>query len=141
MELRSVGNSLNEFALAQSEQVLLRSFFMDEIWKDVVGYEGLYKVSNIGNIKNRHGKVLSLVKSTNGYYRIILSKNKRIKSFAVHRLIFDAFIGIDNSLQINHIDGVKTNNNLSNLEQCNLRENTTHYFKDKYTGTRKSSIS
>ena len=52
MELRSVGNPLNELVLAQSEQVLLRDFFMDEIWKPLAGFEGMYQVSNYGRIKS-----------------------------------------------------------------------------------------
>lgn len=114
-----------------------------EIWKDVIGYEGLYQVSNFGKIKSldiyvnskngsrrlHKGKVLKNNISKNGYYSVILCKNGKHSKKLVHRLVADAFI--ENKLkkkQVNHIDGNKTNNTVNNLEWCTPYENMQHAY-------------
>lgn len=97
---------------------------MDELWKDIKGYEGLYQASNFGNIRllnnNKHLKQGILSK---GYLRVTLSK----KSFLSHRIIATTFIpNPDNKKCVNHIDGNKLNNNVNNLEWCTHSENMQH---------------
>ena len=108
----------------------------NEIWKDVVGYEGYYQVSNKGsvrsleridNIGRKHrGRTLRLL-NHNGYRYIRLSKNGVTKTYIVHRLVAEAFIPNPKGLlEINHIDEDKINNNIENLEWCTRKHNVNH---------------
>jgi len=104
-----------------------------EIWKDIVGYEGLYQVSNLGkvkNIKNNTIKIPTLCK--NGYLYVDLWKeNKRIKK-TIHRLVAEHFLKNNNNYtDINHIDGNKQNNILTNLEFCNRSYNLKEAYRLK----------
>lgn len=120
----------------------------EEIWKPVRGYENLYEVSSFGKIRsvdkvvytnNRFnkmqkkikGKILSpFLNKKTGYMQVALSKNKKTKLYLVHRLVALTFFPIDNiSLQVNHIDGNKQNNNVENLEWCTRSENIVHAYK------------
>lgn len=114
---------------------------MVEIWKDVVGYEGFYQVSNFGNIK-RIGSFKGVNKlyldnyylkhkdNGKGYFRVKLSVNGKIKMIMVHRIIAEAFVTrIKNKNVINHKDGNKKNNALLNLEWCTQSENCIHASK------------
>ena len=105
-----------------------------EIWKDILNYEGLYQVSNYGNVKslnriNRNGKtvhekILSQAKSTSGYLQVNLSKDNKVKIFQVHRLVAVAFIdNPDNKPQVDHIDNNKHNNHVENLRWVTGKEN------------------
>jgi hypothetical protein len=126
---------------------------MEEIWKDIQGYEGLYQVSNLGRIKSlgrtikRIGpkgkifdrtypeKVLKYGKDKKGYYRTVLSLDGINTTVKVHRIVAQTFIpNPENKPQVNHIDGNKTNNRIDNLEWCNNQENQDHSWK---TGLRK----
>lgn len=107
-----------------------------EIYKDVIGYEGLYKVSNYGNIisvarhRRKESKVLKQCLLRTGYYCIDLCNNGVIKKHLVHRLVANAFL--DNHLnkeQVNHINGIKNDNKLENLEWCTRSENQLHSIK------------
>ena len=93
-----------------------------EYWKPVVGYEGLYEVSNWGRVKSlKFGKekILKQSKNNKGYCLVTLSKNGTHKHFQVHRLVALHFLPNPNNLpQINHKDENKTNNNVDNLEWC-----------------------
>ena len=100
-----------------------------EEWKSIPGYEGLYEVSNLGRVRSldrydgrnhfRKGKVLSLVKNTDGYLKVLLKCNTKCKTITVHRLVAQAFIpNPDNLPIINHKDEDKTNNRVENLEWC-----------------------
>ena len=100
----------------------------NEVWKDAVGYEGLYEVSSEGNIRKVGGtnKKLTLDRTT-GYLKSSMTKNKNTYPETVHRVVAKAFI--DRSLSgryvvVDHIDDVKTNNKLSNLRVISIRENT-----------------
>lgn len=99
-----------------------------EVWKDIEGYEGLYQVSNKGRVKslgngksnNSKERTLKLTKNKDGYLKISLFKNGKIKSYLVHRLVATTFIpNPDNLSEINHIDENKENNCANNLEWCN----------------------
>lgn len=108
---------------------------MQEVWRDVVGYEGLYKVSNLGNVYScKRKKCLSpnIPKSCVNvtYHSIVtLRKDGKQKCFGVHRLVAMAFIpNPDNLPIVNHKDGNKQNNAVDNLEWCTQRYNVEHYF-------------
>lgn len=111
-----------------------------EIWKDVVGYEGYYEVSNFGNVRSidryvnhssggeriSKGKYLKQ-QILKGYKRVQLSKERKVKHHFVHRLVAFAFIPNPNNLpEINHIDEDKTNNNVENLEWCDTKYNINY---------------
>ena len=99
---------------------------MTEIWKDVKGYEGLYKISNYGEVWSvRKQGLLKKGKGGRGYYSVSLYKNKKQKSFTIHRLVANNFI--ENPFEkpcINHIDENKKNNHYSNLEWVTHKENS-----------------
>lgn len=98
-----------------------------EIWKDIVGYEGLYQISSKGNIVSKNGKVKSQAIDHGGYCTVWLSKNSVQKCLKVHRLVAQSFIeNPENKKTVNHIDGVKTNNCVENLEWATHSENIIH---------------
>lgn len=107
---------------------------MEEVWKDVKGYEGLYEVSNLGRIKSSQrsgtpGGIRKLNKNKYGYVYVMLNKSNKKKNHTVHRLVGLAFIPlVDGKELINHIDGNKSNNNLKNLEWVNHSENRKHAY-------------
>jgi len=107
-----------------------------EIWKDIPGYEGLYQVSDCGQVKScSHSetskeRILKYHLHQKGYYRLNLRKDGKDKKFLVHRLVALAFLDGDNSLTINHIDECKTNNHVSNLEYLSSAENTRAWNKN-----------
>lgn len=104
---------------------------MNEEWKDISGYEGLYKVSNLGNVYSfKTNKILKTPIGKRGYPNLNLLKNGKQKLYVVHRLVAKAFIpNPDNKPEVNHIDGNKTNNCVDNLEWVTSRENTLHARK------------
>ena len=106
---------------------------LKEIWRDVVGYEGLYQVSNLGRVKSlnyhRSGKegIMKPVLEDNGYYSVNLYKNGKVKKFSLHRLVVETFLGkIPNGLVVNHLNEIKSDNRLENLEICTQKENTNY---------------
>jgi hypothetical protein len=138
---------------------------MEEIWKDIPNYKGLYQASSLGRIKSlartvnsSHGstqfineRIRKYVFTPLGYYRILLLKCKVRKIYFVHRLVAITFIeNPDNKPQINHKDGNKLNNNVDNLEWCTQKENSIHawsnglqkpYIREKYkTNTRSRKV-
>ena len=103
---------------------------MEEIWKDVVGYEGLYQVSNLGKIRSTRCELRQQV-SNRGYFTVNLYKERKQRRKTVHRIVAEAFI--PNPLshsQINHIDENKKNNSVSNLEWCSPSENNLKYHQN-----------
>ena len=104
---------------------------MEEVYKDMVGYEALYQVSNIGNVKSLNynkvkymEKLLKQQKGCNGYKTVILCKNKTSKRFYIHRLVANAFLPNPQNLPcINHKDECRTNNVVTNLEWCSYKYN------------------
>lgn len=101
-----------------------------EVWKDVVGYEGLYKVSEYGEVLNtKRNKLQKSYLHGRGYDRIGLTSQGFQRNHYVHRLVGDAFLEPPknvNQNQINHIDGNKNNNHFSNLEWVTPSENMNH---------------
>jgi hypothetical protein len=99
-----------------------------KIWKDIVGYEGIYKISEDGEVQNaKKNKLLKCYSNMYGYTVVGLSKEGTFKHYFVHRLVALAFI--PNPLgkkEVNHINGVKQDNNISNLEWCTRSENNKH---------------
>ena len=113
---------------------------MLEIWKDIKGYEGLYQVSNLGNLMSlnyyRSGKpgLLIPVEDKDGYLQVTLCKDRKKKTFFIHRLVAEAFIlNPENLPFVNHKDEDKTNNSVDNLEYC------THEYNINY-GTHNERI-
>lgn len=98
-----------------------------EIWKDVVGFCGLYRVSNLGNVSTASGRILKPSTNPKGYAALSLYKEKKAYSFRVHRLVAIAFIPNPNNYdQVNHKDAKKLNNRVDNLEWCNNLQNIRH---------------
>lgn len=116
-----------------------------EIWKDIKGYEGLYQVSNMGNVRSCNWRNQGVTQNlylkvhNKGYKHIELVKNGKRKSHLVHRLVAEAFLPNPNNYPVvNHIDEVKTNNNVENLEWCTLSQNMRAYY-DNHCGTNRLS--
>lgn len=110
--------------------------FVAEIWRPVIGYEGLYEVSNLGRVKSipRNGTPGGILtpnyKNQKHYAHVALTKNAKPKTTSVHRIVAQAFIpNPDNKPQVNHIDGDKKNNCADNLEWATQSENMRHAFK------------
>ena len=110
---------------------------MKEIWKDIKGYEGLYQISDLGNKKSfpRNGtikqeRILKQTIDNNGYLVVGLYKNNKLKKVCVHWLVANAFIPKRKEHEvINHIDGNKLNNKLSNLERCTQSHNVKESYR------------
>jgi hypothetical protein len=118
---------------------------MIEVWKDITGYEGYYQVSNMGRVKSLarkvarigHGgfrsvreKILPAYFDNNGYQIVFLSKNGERRTLKMHRLVAFAFIPYNPATnEVNHIDGCKSNNKVTNLEWVTPSQNIRHADK------------
>lgn len=128
---------------------------MEEIWKDIKGYEGLYQISNLGRVKRlkrqyetynnltrRYNTRIvdeKIIKGTisKGYNRIVLTKDKIEKNYFVHRLVIENFVRkVKENENIDHIDCNKLNNNINNLEIVSIDENNNRAFAN---GLRKNA--
>jgi hypothetical protein len=117
-----------------------------EEWKFVIGYEGMYEVSDLGNVRSlnrkiygrgrkkkqmRHGHIMKQKTDKYGYLCVQLMKDCKRKHITVHRLVAIAFIANPkNKPQINHIDCNKKNNSVGNLEWNTAKENVAHSYKN-----------
>lgn len=119
----------------------------EEVWKPVKGYEGLYLVSNLGRVKSldkicpyrlpgftmlRKGRILKPNLKPTGYYECSLTKDGKLKSFRVHRLVAESFIPNPNNYEtINHINEIKADNRVENLEWCTVKRNIECYHENR----------
>ena len=101
-----------------------------EIWKDIPGYEGLYQVSNFGRVRSiLTGRIRKYGDNGHGYKFIPLCKNNKTRNYYIHRLVAALFIKNPyNKKTVNHINGIKADNYVSNLEWATQSENTQHGF-------------
>ena len=122
---------------------------MQEEWRDVIGFEGFYQVSNYGGIRSVNhfsrnntnggkrmvpGKVIKPYRAGAGYAYVTLSKNEKRHKVAVHRIVAETFIpNYDNLDEVNHIDGDKANNSVENLEWVSHKDNIIHMVKNGLT--------
>lgn len=112
-----------------------------EVWKPIKGYEGRYEASNLGNIRSLdrmikskgegkrflRGRVLKKLIVRNGYEHVALCKDGRTKRVSVHRVIASTFLKRRPEDEVvNHINGIKTDNRVSNLEWCTYKQNIRH---------------
>ena len=130
--------------------------YENEIWRDIPEYEGLYQASNLGRIKslqrtkqrldgthiqNVNERILISKTGKYGYLRLLLHKNSIRKTYSVHRLVWSAFNGpIPEGMQINHINEIKTDNRLENLNLMTPKENT-NWGTRNYRAGKANSIS
>lgn len=113
-----------------------------EIFKDIKGYEGIYRVSNLGRVYSvKRGIIVSLIKKKSGYYTVNLYKNGEMRTFLIHRLVACNFIENPNNLpQINHKDGDKSNNKVENLEWVSGAENMRHAYENNVGGFKEKAL-
>ncbi len=110
---------------------------MNEIWKSIHGFQGLYEVNNFGQVRRIHKDhraksqyhILKPCKKNNGYIQVTLSKHCKLKYVHIHTLVLEAFDCLrPKNKECNHKDGNKTNNQLENLEWVTKSENQKHKF-------------
>ena len=107
-----------------------------EVWKDIIGYEGQYQISNYGRVRallNNHREIRKrpLIRKArinrDGYLYLNLTKNSVARTYKIHRLVATHFIeNPENKTDVNHKDGIKTNNHFLNLEWNTKKENFNH---------------
>ena len=129
---------------------------MEEIWKDIAGYEGLYQISNKGRVKSLNrlvkdttrdrvqkikGRILKYCDNGKGYKLVYLNKNRKRKNYYVHRLVAETFIPNPRQLpEVNHKDLNKANNKISNLEWITELDNKRHYRMTEIAKIRNKEI-
>lgn len=120
---------------------------MEEIWKDIRGWEGLYQVSNLGRIRTlpkihnsihpyvTKEKILKFFPNKDGYWLVDLVKDRKKTRFQVHRLVALTFVpNPQNKPEVNHINEIKTDNRIENLEWATRTENNNHGTRNKRSG-------
>ena len=100
---------------------------INEEWRDIKGFEGLYQVSNLGRVKNAKGLIKKPTMDKRGYFRLSLWEDGKSKGFGVHRLVAEAFVDkVEGKDCINHKNCNKHDNRAENLEWCTYKENSEH---------------
>lgn len=122
---------------------MVRKLADEERWLPVVGYEGFYMVSSFGRVRllernlvrkngsffSVHSKMKNLYKDRYGYLEVRLQKNQKANNKLVHRLVAEAFIpNPENKPEVNHKNGVRTDNRIGNLEWVSRNENIQHSY-------------
>jgi hypothetical protein len=102
----------------------------EEIWSDIPGWPG-YQVSSLGRLTGRRGKLISGSRDKDGYAILTLgTRTPEVRTLKVHRLVYEAFVGpIERGLMINHLNGIKDDNRVENLETTDNRGNQLHSFR------------
>jgi hypothetical protein len=120
----------------KSERFISLENFDNEEWRDIVGYEGLYQVSNYGRVKSckfNKEKILRSSINRHGYLYIIVCKDGIVKNYRIHKLVALAFIPNPlNKKTINHKYGIKIDNRASELEWNTHRENNQHAWNSGF---------
>lgn len=103
----------------------------NEIWKDVKDFQGVYQISSLGRLKsfkiNPNGYITSQKNSKGGYLSVVLISGKKIKYTRIHRIVAKHFIdNPERKKQVNHINGIKSDNRVENLEWVTPKENVAH---------------
>lgn len=125
-----------------------------EVWKPIKGYEGLYEISNLGNVRSldRHlmfgnryclfkGKPKKVYHKSDGYLKVRLSKNNKGKNYSVHRLVANAFIPNPNNLPcIDHINTIRDDNRVENLRWCTRKENSNNPLTREHNKNRSKEV-
>ena len=117
---------------------------IEEIWKDIEGYDNYYQISSLGNVRGldritinnhiRKGKILKQHLNHKGYPMVYLSKNGITKGYSIHRLVCQAFIPNPYNLpQVNHKNEIKTDNRVENLEWCTAEYNINYGTRTEKT--------
>ena len=112
---------------------------MKEIWKDIIGFEGIYEISNLGRIRRiKTGRILSTRRSDGWYITVTLYKDKKRYGKSLHRLVAETFVPNPYNLpEVNHIDEDKINNRADNLEFCDHKYNVNYgTIKDRTRNTK-----
>lgn len=116
-----------------------------ESWRNIEGYDGLYQISNLGRVKSLKPKerVLKNILGKNGYYVVSLYKDKKEKRVLVHRLVAETFIpNLSNKPVVDHINTIKTDNNVNNLRWATIKENNNNCItKKRFSEAKKSKPS
>ena len=124
--------------------IIINGYSYKETWAEIKGYEGLYDISNFGRVKSRKkynvpNEIIKRQRVTQfGYMSVTLWKDKKLKHFFIHQLVCIAFLNNNkNKLFVNHINGIKTDNIILNLEWCTHSENRRHAYN---TGLQNATI-
>lgn len=102
---------------------------MSEVWLSVPNYGNKYKVSNLGRVKNEKGNILKPFATHGGYFMVALQQNGIKTNVRLHRLVAEIFVpNQDCKKEVNHKNGIKSDNKATNLEWCSRSENMTHAY-------------